>query len=190
MNDLCSCSTGKNFPLIWGMLEHHFKGKRTCGYIFPTIKGETNTWYALQILKTGYHTWESWCGLHIGWLRKLSACDTKVFPRGLCNLANTSICVRYKHCEKSLANLNKVRAQISKVRKQRHTSCNTELYYFKSNACRAIGPLWNWKHDYKTPSDYAKLGRLLLSASPGHRQVGTAEIHCDPFMSIRQSSLI
>ena len=79
INDLCSCYTGKIFPLIWGMLEHHLKGKRTSGYILPTIKGETNTWYDLQILKTGYHTWEYWCGLCIGWLRKQSACDTKFF---------------------------------------------------------------------------------------------------------------
>ena len=42
MNDLCTSSTDKicRCPLIWGMLEHHFQGKRTSDYIPPTTKKE------------------------------------------------------------------------------------------------------------------------------------------------------
>ena len=42
----------------------------------------------------------------------------------------TSICDRNKHSVKSLANLNRVKAQISKFLEQGHTFCNIELYCF------------------------------------------------------------
>lgn len=97
----------------------------------------------------------------------------------------------------SVLDINTVRSLWQTLTKSEHKSllgnkvysCNTELTISKAMPAVLLDPGKNWKHDYKTPSDY-NWGRLLLSASPGHRQVGTAEIHCDPFMSIRQSSLI